>query len=148
MDSKPDTCHKTRYANETEANKDVERIKKTSTRSNVPIRSYFCHVCSNWHLTSKESYVVTTLKAVSKELQQAKTEIKRLAAENKRLQDRNLQDTQKYIRRDDEVIALHQTLLKKNKMIKGLMNDNSDLITKNIVLRKNHKNSENQQHKG
>ena len=144
MDPKPDTCHKTRYANETEANKDVERIKKTSTRSNVPIRSYFCSVCSNWHLTSKESYVVTTLKAVSKELQQAKTEIKRLVAENKRQQDRNLQD----IRKDEEVIALQQTLLKKNKMIKGLINDNSDLISKNIALRKNHKNSENQQHKG
>lgn len=146
MDNKE--CNKTKYANEDAANKDVERIRKTSTRSNIPIRSYFCPLCSGWHLTSKEPHIVAKLKEVSKELDILKAEYKRLNADNKRLQDKNLQDTQKFIRRDEEVISLHQTILKKNKMIKGLMNDNNGLISKIIALRKKGENPQNQSHKG
>lgn len=153
MDNKP--CHKTKYANEAEANKDVDRIKKTSTRSSVPIRSYYCQICSGWHLTSQEPHIVAKLKLVAKELETAKaenkrqaTEIKNLANENKTLRDRNSQEATKFVRRDQEIISLNQTLLTKNKFIKTLMNDNSGLISKIIVLRKNRENPQNQSHKG
>lgn len=153
MDNKE--CHKTKYANESEANKDVERIRKTSTRSNVPIRSYFCQICSGWHLTSKEPHIVAKLKEVSKEADILKAENKRLlaehktlTAENKVLRDRNQQEAVKFIRRDQEIITLNQTILAKNKLIKTLMNDNSGLISKIIALRKNRENPQNQAHKG
>lgn len=142
-----DKCHKTRYANETEANNDLEKIKRTSTRSSIPIRAYFCPICSNWHLTSQQPYTVTKLKAISKELEDVKAEHKRviaenksLIAENKVLRDRNSQEATKFIRRDQEIITLNQTILKKNKTIKVLMNDNSGLISKIIALRKNREN--------
>jgi len=148
-------CHKTKYANEAEANKDVERIKKTSTRSSVPIRSYYCQSCSGWHLTSKEPHLVTKIKEATKEIDSLKAEIKRLTsetktltAENKVLRDRNSQEATKFVRRDQEVITLNQTILAKNKLIKNLMNDNSGLISKIIALRKNRENSQNQSHKG
>jgi hypothetical protein len=45
-------CNKVSFASEKFAMEHVDRIKKTSTRSIVPLRAYYCYEHKAWHLTS------------------------------------------------------------------------------------------------
>ena len=44
-------CKKTSYSTENFANEDLKRLQ-SSKRNNIPTRSYLCHKCNTWHLTS------------------------------------------------------------------------------------------------
>jgi len=46
-------CIKTRFSSKEFADQEVKRLKKTSIRDQVPIRSYLCEKCGAWHLTKR-----------------------------------------------------------------------------------------------
>lgn len=48
---KPFICTKKRYKTEKEANEVINHITKTDW---TELKTYKCHVCNNWHLTSKK----------------------------------------------------------------------------------------------
>lgn len=119
-------CNKTKYATEDAANKDIQRIKKTSTRSTIPIRSYYCGDCTAWHITSKEPHLVTQLKAISKELEDLKSDYKRL-------------DTQYNVIFSENKVLKNYLEKSKNEQ-KSLIGKNKSLLNENMQLRKNNKN--------
>lgn len=43
------------YTNQKHANRDVNYIKKVSSKTHIPKRSYRCDICKMWHLTSSSS---------------------------------------------------------------------------------------------
>lgn len=47
-------CKKTSFPDEKTANYYLDKIKKSSRRSKVPVYSYLCSKCFAWHLTSWE----------------------------------------------------------------------------------------------
>ena len=116
-------CNKTKYATEDAANKDIQRIKKTSTRSTIPIRSYYCGDCTAWHLTSKEPHLVTQLKSVSKELEDLKSDYKRL-------------DTQYNVIFSENKV-LKKSVEKISNENKSLIGKNKSLLNENMQFRKN-----------
>lgn len=79
-------CKKTSFANEESANHYIKKLKKTSTRSVIPVRAYLCEKCHNWHLTSiptKEQKVIDNLE---KHIKNLKLKINKL---EKKLQNEN-----------------------------------------------------------
>lgn len=66
-------CSKTKFSTEENAKFYVEKLKKTSTRNKVPIRTYLCEHCLQWHLTSANNEETR--------IEKYKAEIKRLGAE-------------------------------------------------------------------
>ena len=49
-------CDKKVYLSKKEANIAIAFISEVSKRDKVPVRSYLCDKCGQWHLTSKEGY--------------------------------------------------------------------------------------------
>lgn len=145
MDSKipPGECSKTKYANEAAANRDILRIQETSTRSNIPIRAYYCGGCKGWHLTSKEPHLVTQIRTISQELEEAKKEIERLNLQNKAYKQKYFRnDAEKMLRKDQEVACLNRTIIEKDRQINSLTKEINSLIGKITSLRKKRESPE------
>lgn len=50
---KAKSCGKRRFRDHTEAVRELRRIITVSRRETVPARTYHCHLCKGWHLTSQ-----------------------------------------------------------------------------------------------
>lgn len=82
-------CKKVKYANKTVADFDVGKFNNKPLNGRPPVRSYRCHLCDSWHITSKkyiEPKIATELKEKIKEQQiiinQLKEEILKLKKMN------------------------------------------------------------------
>lgn len=54
VNSKPfKDCGKVSFSDEAAAQFYIDKLQKTSKRPRVPQRTYLCHKCLNWHLTSQ-----------------------------------------------------------------------------------------------
>lgn len=53
---KPNLCRKTSFSDEASALFYIEKLRRTSKREIVPIRTYLCPHCNTWHLTSKPNF--------------------------------------------------------------------------------------------
>ena len=62
-------CIKTKYSTEKLANEDIQRIQKTSDRSKIPHRCYYCFNCYGWHLTSTNSIEEKKIIFLKKEIE-------------------------------------------------------------------------------
>jgi predicted RNase H-like nuclease (RuvC/YqgF family) len=89
-------CKKTSFANEKEALFYIEKLKKTSLRKKIPTRSYLCHICHNWHITSSEEWkeekkLNTIIKSQEKTIRELKREMndlkRQIIALNKELDE-------------------------------------------------------------
>ena len=87
-------CKKTSYTDKKQADIDVLRISKKSDRSKVPIRSYFCKKCKNWHLTSKD-LIITPFIKIKMENEELLEKIKRFEIVNVDLENENFSLTNK-----------------------------------------------------
>jgi len=127
-------CKKAPYANEQVAITAILKIRLFSTRQIKPVRAYLCK-CGSWHLTSFKltddakntidnlNQQITKLKKQQEELNQ-----KYLVEQQqtrKKLNERN-----KKLNKQKEVIKLNELLNKKDKTIKMLRETVSDLIYK------------------
>jgi hypothetical protein len=125
-------CLKTQYTTEAFALGDIARIKKKSTRDNIPKRAYFCRLCNFWHLTSRADKLEERLNAKIAELQE---EVKTLKAELELFKKTSTEE-KALVKADVRVKELNDrnhTLQKRNKAI---TKDNQDLIAKNYQLQK------------
>jgi hypothetical protein len=51
-----DRTAKVSYRDEHSANRAIVNITNNSNRDEVPVRSYKCPFCAQWHLTSREEH--------------------------------------------------------------------------------------------
>jgi hypothetical protein len=127
-------CKKSKYISERFALADISRIKKTSKRSKVPTRAYFCNICNFWHLTSqsdkKEDFKKEKMLALENQVKSLKLEIETL----KKLSSKENKELNKQIKTDQRVKELNERLVKLNKAFKQQREDNHTLISKNIQL--------------
>ena len=110
-------CEKVRYSSKAFADADVEKIKNSSNRQKIPLRSYLCK-CGAWHLTSKMN-------------------ISELIKENEELKERIRELEKTYVSfssPDALVQSLQQQLKNKDQIIKNLKKTNSELIIKKITV--------------
>jgi hypothetical protein len=125
-------CLKTQYTTEAFALSDIIRIKKKSTRDNVPKRAYFCRLCNFWHLTSQTDKLEERLNTKIAELQE---EVKALKAERELFKKTSTEE-KALVKADARVLELNNrngSLQKRNKTI---TKDNHDLIARNYQLQK------------
>ena len=76
-----DHCKKASFSTEQQAEVFIDKIKRTGRQDRLPQRSYLCHQCLNWHLTSKEDFNKNNIK----ELQQLRENITSLSKTNDKL---------------------------------------------------------------
>lgn len=123
-------CKKTKYSIKQSALDDIERIKNVSTREVIPLRAYLCKICNTWHLTS----ALSKQDIFMRELQQ---ENRNLREETKLLKQQTISKIDHDAQVDIKCKKLGETINQKQKEIKRLKTDNSDLIAKLIQLEKN-----------
>jgi hypothetical protein len=78
-------CLKTTFRDEKEALFYIDKLRKTSKRSVLPIRAYLCEKCLLWHLTSKDDKTKIKIERLEKENNNLKNKIKNLRVEIERL---------------------------------------------------------------
>lgn len=125
-------CLKTQYTTEAFALSDIIRIKKKSTRENVPKRAYFCRLCNFWHLTSQSDKLEERLNTKIAELQE---EVKVLKAERE-LFKKTSKEEKAMVKADARLIELNTRNNALQKRNKAITKDNHDLIAKNYQLQK------------
>jgi len=119
-------CNKVKYSSEQFANADIDRIKKFSIRSKIPIRAYLCK-CGAWHLTGRIDYA----KAIgeSRESEKEKNlKIESLLIQLKELMEKNIR-LEKMIKREEK---LSVKLNEYGQTIARLRKQVEELIMKNI----------------
>jgi hypothetical protein len=125
-------CLKTQYTTEDFALSDIIRIKKKSTRDNVPKRAYFCGLCNFWHLTSQTDKYEERLNAKITEL---KEEVKVLKAERE-LFKKTTAEEKALVKADERVKELNARNVAQQKRNKAITKDNHDLVARNYQLQK------------
>lgn len=55
IDTRDNACSKFIYTTAKEANDVLIKCKRTSHRSKIPKRKYFCKECHGWHVTSQKN---------------------------------------------------------------------------------------------
>jgi hypothetical protein len=74
----PPHCKKTSFADQENALFYIDKLKRTSVRDKVPIGTYLCPKCFNWHLTSQPSRHEQENKELRAEVETLKQKIKNL----------------------------------------------------------------------
>lgn len=124
-------CNKVKYSTVDFALQDIKRISKSSTRENIPVRTYFCIKCGAYHLTSKED-----LNAYYSLVNALKEENERLLNEIKLLKNKSNKEDNLAIKKDDRVKILNKTIINKDALIKRIRKDNEELIIRMNQLTK------------
>ena len=132
------TCDKVRYTSERFALMDIDRIKKISTRDKIPVRAYFCNLCSFWHLTSAKSkndeIRDKKVLALEKEIVALKDEVRALKIALNEQKNQNNKEDRLLLKKDHKVTELIRSADSLNKQIKKIRLESNDLITKNLQL--------------
>lgn len=115
-------CKKTAYSNEKFAEDHIMRIAKTSVRSRIPVRSYYCGKCGFWHITSQNS-------KKDEKINELEEEIKKLKNEIKSLQDKNKRELDKEVNADIRIKKMNDTIQEKQKIISKQRLDISNLVS-------------------
>lgn len=109
-------CSKVSFADEQQALFYIEKLSKTSKRKVVPQRTYLCHKCVNWHLTSQEQ--IKTYDVISQELDELKKELQTKDKLIKSLQEtieyergKELTDKDKIIKERGEKISQQNSII-------------------------------------
>lgn len=122
-------CAKVKYSSQEFADFAIQQIKKTSKRTKIPIRSYLCHICNAWHLTSRADFKDEKINELNQIIKQLKEEIAILKKQiDKKLNAKVLID-KKVAQQNSQIIQLQGTIRK-------LQYESKDLINKNIQLQK------------
>ena len=67
-------CKKVYFGTKEEADRHIEKINKTSVRDKKPVRSYLCHKCHCWHLTSWDAPdILKIVEAINTEIESVNT---------------------------------------------------------------------------
>lgn len=134
MDKKE--CKKVKFSTEKDAEFYLSKLKKTSSRKNIPTRAYLCPFCTSWHLTSRDSFENKKIKELESEIESLKKEISKKNEEINLLEGRNNKEYNLAIKTDERIIKLNEKIAQKDKDISRLRTDNSELITKLCKLTK------------
>lgn len=126
-------CKKTAYSSEKFAEDHIMRLAKTSVRSRIPVRSYYCGTCGFWHITSQNSKKDERIKELEEEIKKIRieyeAEIQKLKIENNFLKIKKQNEFEKEINLDERVKKLQQTINDKNKTISRQKLDISSLVS-------------------
>lgn len=115
-------CKKVYFSSEKIAEEHILKFAKTSVRSRIPVRSYYCNKCGFWHLTSKQD----KLKEVIDLLQE---ENRKLREENIALKNKDKRELDREVSLDERIKRLNQTISDKNKIISRQRLDISNLVS-------------------
>lgn len=63
----------------------IDKLKKTSIRDRKPVNTYLCEHCLTWHLTSIISAETGHIRNLNRQIENLKSKVAHLEAENKRL---------------------------------------------------------------
>lgn len=136
------TCKKVSFADEQQALFYIDKLIRTSKRKVVPQRTYLCHKCFNWHLTSqtqiKISYDVIReeLDELKKELQTKDKLIKYLQETLEYERSKELTDKDKVIKeRGEKICQQNSTITKLESIVKKkdkVFNSIAKLIIDNV----------------
>lgn len=133
-------CDKVRYGSKKAADEDIARIKKKSTRSRVPIRSYQCTVCYGrpWHLTSREDLFKLSKQEEmeNKKISDLTEQVKKLKEEISSLKNNAHREINKEVKTDSKVVALNDAIRKLERSLLNSRKDNSELIARIVQLEK------------
>jgi len=123
-------CNKTAYTTQEFADADIKRIAEKSNRKTIPLRSYFCPLCFNWHLTSKNLKEDTKIKELYEVIEKLKQELKA----EKNINSKELRQTVKKF----EVVKDLRKQLKESKELNAKLNaKNKELVGEICRLKSN-----------
>lgn len=71
-------CKKTSFADQENALFYINKLKRTSLRDKIPIGTYLCPKCFNWHLTKQPSTLEAENKELRKEIATLKEKIRNM----------------------------------------------------------------------
>ena len=134
MDKKE--CKKVKFSTEKDAEFYLNKLKKTSSRKNIPTRAYLCPFCTSWHLTSRESFENKKILELQNQVELLKKEISKKKEEINLLEGKNNKEYNLAIKTDERIKKLNEKIAEKDKTIRRLRTDNSELITKLYQLSK------------
>lgn len=125
-----DNCNKTKFASEKDAVFYITKLRKTSKRDTIPIRSYKCW-CGAWHLSSKKSHteMLADIERLEKENVMLKSELDQLR--NAKTKE-ELIEVKIAVRKDELVAKMQKEINKLTQTIKRMRKDNEELIMKNL----------------
>lgn len=71
-------CSKIQYHSKRDANIAIKDIKRNSSRSHIPRRTYYCRTCNAYHLTSKTfgQKIVSKMKITARKIKNLKNKKK------------------------------------------------------------------------
>lgn len=140
MENLSEQCMKVQYTSEKFALEDIERIRKKSNRSRIPMRAYYCDKCNFWHVTSKSdtnTERIAELNKLNDELKLKNEELQKALNICRVSKDPKLSKEEKLaIKKDIRVIELQEQVTSLRTRMKQLTRDNSTLIAKNIDYQK------------
>lgn len=128
-------CTKTKYASQSMADFDINKISKKSNRGTIPIRSYLCQRCGSWHLTSRKDFN-EEIKLLNDQILELKKENESLRQINDMLKINKNKLENHEAKVDARVVQLKQELNVMEKRLNNSRKDNSELIAKIIQLQK------------
>lgn len=130
---KNDPCKKVKYSTSKDADMAAAKLRIYSKRDIVPDRSYFCNVCSSYHLTSSKTVIQDNNDYLSEKYNKIKSDYDKLMI-SYNLLNKNTRDELLKIKKDERVLIFSRTIDSLRKEVRRIREDNRDLITKNIQL--------------
>lgn len=128
-------CAKITYSTKQFADYDIKRIAKISKRSKVPVRSYQCKQCGQWHLTSTEKQGDTFFQDLIQHIH-ILLEENRALRESAHRYEKLTKAERKEVAVDERVAMLQIALEKTGVRNSALNKTNRELITKIVKLEK------------
>ncbi len=134
-------CKKVSFADEKQALFYIEKLNKTSNRKSVPQRTYLCHKCSNWHLTSQVqiktySVLLAECESLKQDIIEKNKEIKALKESLEYERSKELTDKDKIIKeRGEKISQQNSTITKLESIVKKkdkVFNSIAKLIIDNV----------------
>lgn len=77
-----EVCKKVSFADEKNALKYIDKLKKTSIRDKIPVNVYLCEKCFCWHLTNRISIEQKETIYLKRQINNLKSKILHLENEN------------------------------------------------------------------
>lgn len=133
-------CKKVKFDTKINADLYIAKLRRTSNRDKIPKRSYLCPHCRCWHLTSQQSYESLIIEDLKKQIgdliEKHKKELQDLKNENQAIKQGANKQENIAVKTDTRIQQLNKAINEKNRVISKLREDNSDLISRNIQLKK------------
>lgn len=111
-------CKKVYFGTKEAADEHIVRVQRVSTRDKVPVRSYLCHKCHTWHLTSWDAPdMLHWVSQMNKDIEAINNELGRQYEEDTRVMSNIVNDT-----------------IEDKKKIRALAKEVDELKSRNYIL--------------